>query len=114
MIALDKAQLLKGLLEGCILEIIAHKETYGYVITEDLNNYGFKDLNEGSVYPVLMRLEKKGYVDSDSRKSELGPRRKYFSINPLGMAYLKDFHALWGEVSSTVNVILKGGTRNEQ
>ena len=105
---MDKAQLLKGLLEGCILEIISRKETYGYAITEDLNTYGFRDLNEGSVYPVLMRLEKNGFVDCDSRKSELGPRRKYYTINAHGLAYLKDFHLLWRDISKTVNVILEG------
>ncbi len=110
---MDKAQLLKGLLEGCILEIISREETYGYVITEALNSYGFSDLNEGSVYPVLIRLEKKGYVASESRKSELGPRRKYFTINAKGIEYLTEFRKLWKDISRTVNVILEGGVSHE-
>lgn len=106
---MDKAQMLKGLLEGCILEIIAKEETYGYRITEALNAYGFNDLNEGSVYPVLSRLEKKGLVSTESRKSELGPRRKYFSINHKGHAFLEEFRYLWKDVSRTVDLIMKGG-----
>ncbi len=110
---MDKAQLLKGLLEGCILEVISQEETYGYAITEQLNEQGFSDLNEGSVYPVLIRLNKKGLVTSQSRKSELGPRRKYFQITDAGIEALSNFRKNWLEVSSTVNTILKGGGNDE-
>ena len=55
----DRAQLLKGILEGSILKIISQGETYGYEITNDLNKAGFIELSEGSVYLVLIRLEKK-------------------------------------------------------
>lgn len=110
---IDRAQLLKGLLEGCILKIIAHGETYGYQITSDLNSSGFIELNEGSVYPVLIRLEKKGLVVSETKKSSLGPRRKYFRMTPEGEAYLKSFAQLWDEISSVVNEILKGGAIHE-
>ncbi len=110
---MDKAQLLKGLLEGCILEVISQEETYGYAITEQLNEQGFTDLNEGSVYPVLIRLSKKGLVTSQSRKSELGPRRKYFQITDAGIEALSNFRNNWLEVSSTVNTILKGGGNDE-
>lgn len=110
---IDRAQLLKGLLEGCILKIIAQDETYGYQITSELNKSGFLDLNEGSVYPVLIRLEKKGLVDSEIKKSSLGPRRKYFKMTSEGEAYLKSFTQLWDEISSVVDGILKGGATHE-
>lgn len=54
----DKSQLLRGTLEGCILKIINDKETYGYEIAENLKLYGFKDISEGTIYPLLIRLEK--------------------------------------------------------
>lgn len=110
---MDKAQLLKGILEGCILQIISQEETYGYVITEALNTYGFNDLNEGTIYPVLIRLEKKGLVTSESRKSDLGPRRKYFNISSKGLEELESFRSLWEDISATVNTILKGGVIHE-
>ncbi|GAA0180137.1 PadR family transcriptional regulator [Clostridium sediminicola] len=110
---IDRAQLLKGLLEGCILKIIAQGETYGYQITSDLNNSGFYDLNEGSVYPVLIRLEKKGLVDTETKKSSLGPRRKYFKITLEGEKYLESFTEIWSEISHNVHNILKGGAINE-
>lgn len=107
---LDRSQMLKGLLEGCILAIISEEETYGYNITARLNTYGFTDLSEGSVYPVLIRLQKKGLVKSELRKSDVGPKRKYFMMTPPGQEYLKQFKVLWQEVSSTVQGIMEGGT----
>ena len=105
----DRAQLLKGLLEGCILEIISKGETYGYQLTEDLNRMGFDNLNEGSVYPVLMRLSKKGLVETEMKKSTLGPKRKYFQISEEGKEYLETFKTAWFDISSVVNTIMKGG-----
>lgn len=105
----DRAQLLKGLLEGCILEIIQRDETYGYKITSDLNQSGFIDLNEGSVYPVLIRLEKKGYIISESKKSPLGPKRKYFTITNGGRDFIESFKIMWSDISKVVDNIMKDG-----
>ncbi len=110
---IDKAQILKGLLDGCILKVVSDKESYGYKITEDLKHYGFKDLNEGSIYPVLVRLEKKGFVSSESKTSPLGPKRKYFVITEGGLDYLNSFNILWGQTSAIVNNIL-GGTSDDE
>lgn len=104
---INKAQMLKGLLDGCVLEIISREETYGYKITEALNDYGFKELNEGSVYPVLIRLEKKKFIRSESKKSPLGPKRKYFTITDDGKEYLLSFKDLWNDVQHTVNKIME-------
>ncbi|MCH4886114.1 PadR family transcriptional regulator [Acidaminobacter sp. JC074] len=107
---IDKAQILKGLLEGCILEVISRGESYGYQITEDLNNMGLPDLNEGSVYPVLIRLQKKGLLRSESKKSPLGPKRKYFNLTDSGHDYLKDFKEAWFDISNSVTSIMEGGS----
>ena len=53
------AQILKGLLEGCVLKLIEKDETYGYKICEDLALGGFENVGEGTVYPIVIRLEKK-------------------------------------------------------
>ncbi len=109
----DRAQILKGLLDGCILKIISQGETYGYRLTSDLNEYGFKELNEGSVYPSLIRLEKKGLVSAETKKSSIGPSRKYFRLTLQGEAYLHDFSKLWSEISTVVDQIMKGGINSE-
>ncbi len=106
---INRAQILKGLLEGCILEIISHGETYGYQITERLNQSGFTNVNEGSVYPVLIRLQKKDFVSSETKTSPLGPKRKYFTISDNGKDYLTSFKKEWKDVSGIVTDILKGG-----
>lgn len=56
-------EMLKGSLEGCVLEIISRHETYGYEITRRLNELGFIEVVEGTVYTILVRLEKKKLVN---------------------------------------------------
>ena len=70
------SQMLKGTLEGCILQIISRRETYGYEIAEPLMRYGFGKIAEGTIYPLLLRLERNGLVLTEYRPSELGPKRK--------------------------------------
>ena len=55
----DKSQLMRGTLEGCILQILSRETTYGYQIVTSLTEYGFEDIKEGTIYPLLVRLEKK-------------------------------------------------------
>ena len=54
---IDRSQLMRGTLEGCILKIISEDETYGYEIVSKLQEYGFYDAKEGTIYPLLVRLE---------------------------------------------------------
>ena len=51
----DKSQLMKGTLEGCILQILSETVTYGYEIVTTLEEFGFEDVKEGSIYPLLVR-----------------------------------------------------------
>ncbi|WP_142427459.1 PadR family transcriptional regulator [Enterococcus durans] len=89
-------ELLKGSLEGIVLQIIKNKqETYGYEITNELVATGFSEIVEGTVYTVLLRLEKKGLVMTEKRKSELGPARKFYQLNDKGDRYLEEFWEKW-------------------
>ena len=56
---MEDSQLLRGILEGCVLAVITRGETYGYEILAELEKGGFENLLEGTLYPVLTRLEKK-------------------------------------------------------
>lgn len=85
------SQMLKGILEGCILKVISRKETYGYEISEALRAYGFSDISEGTIYPLLLRLEKNGLIIADYRQSPVGPKRKYFSISSSGRKEIEQF-----------------------
>lgn len=102
------SQMLKGLLEGCILKIIATRETYGYELVEALNKGGFHHITEGSVYPILLRLEKKGIIHSKKKTSPHGPKRKYYYLTDLGFEELDDFLEGWQQVKSTVDFFIGG------
>jgi len=100
-----KTQLLKGILEPCILKIISRKEVYGYEITKILNDNGMESITLGTIYPLLSRLEKQNYITSHKIKSELGPDRKYYDITVSGLIYLNEFNADWVKLDNAVNKI---------
>lgn len=107
-------QMLKGTLEGCILKVISSKETYGYEISEKLKEYGFSDIAEGTIYPLLLRLEKNNFINAVYRKSPVGPKRKYFSITTQGIEELNAFLLSWQELSCAINNLFEqGGVENE-
>ena len=96
-------EMLKGVLEGCVLEIISHEETYGYEITRKLNALGFSDVVDGTVYTILVRLEKNKLVEITKKKSDMGPPRKFFTLNEAGREELEKFWAKWNFVSTRIN-----------
>ena len=96
-------EMLKGVLEGSVLEIISRGETYGYDITRRLNALGFTDVVDGTVYTILLRLEKNELVYIEKRSSDLGPPRKIFTLNDAGSYELKQFWRKWDFVSSRLN-----------
>lgn len=104
----NSSQLLKGILEGCILKIISKKETYGYELYNSLKLTGFDDLSEGTLYPLLIRLEKNGLLSAISRDSPFGPKRKYYSLTQLGEQELLEFCTSWDKISRSVNKVLEG------
>lgn len=96
-------EMLKGVLEGCVLDIINQQETYGYEITRRLNTLGFSDVVDGTVYTILVRLEKNKLVDIEKKPSDLGPPRKFFKLNEAGHEELRMFWERWEYVSSKMN-----------
>ncbi|WP_285874638.1 PadR family transcriptional regulator [Halalkalibacter oceani] len=95
--------MLKGVLEGCVLEIISRQETYGYEITRKLNALGFTDVVEGTVYTILVRLEKNKLVEVSKKASDMGPPRKFFVLNEAGREELQRFWKKWEFVSEKIN-----------
>ncbi len=103
---MDNAQLMKGILEGCVLGIISKGETYGYEILNELECFGFEELGEGTLYPIITRLDKGGLISCRKAKSPLGPIRKYYSITPLGTEKLEEFKARYKTITELTNKIL--------
>lgn len=106
--------MLKGTLESCILKVISYKETYGYEISQQLQEYGFSNISEGTIYPLLLRLEKNGLIMAKYRDSTLGPKRKYFSISEKGQEELTVFLSNWKELENSVNKLFNSGGQYEQ
>lgn len=88
-------EMLKGTLEGIVLANLSLRPAYGYEITAWLREQGFSEIAEGTVYALLVRIEKRGLVDVEKVPSEKGPPRKVYSLNAQGQAYLKEFWKTW-------------------
>lgn len=107
-----RSQLLKGVLEGCILAIIKQSPTYGYELSLKLHDFGLTNISEGSIYPILLRLQKEGLIEGHMQPSPSGPRRKYYHLTPTGHDALSNFSEHWENIKGPVDTIIKGG--NEQ
>ncbi|WP_106494816.1 PadR family transcriptional regulator [Lentibacillus sp. Marseille-P4043] len=106
-----RSQLLKGILEGCILSIIKQQPTYGYELSVRLQEFGLADVSEGSIYPILLRLQKEKLIEGVMKKSESGPKRKYYHLTPDGEQALIEFIHHWETIKHPVDQIIeKGGT----
>lgn len=103
----NKTQLLKGIYEGCILKIISTNDAYGYKIVTVLQEKGFSEVKEGTIYPLLLRLEKNGYIRSEFRISEIGPSRKYYRITDEGRKHLAEFEEAWLDVVHMVEFVFE-------
>lgn len=92
-------EMLKGILEGLVLEIISHGETYGYEITQQLRELGFHDVVEGTVYTITTRFEKNHLVEMEKKSSTIGPPRKFYRLNEAGQQKRKEFWENWDFIS---------------
>lgn len=109
LVASQRTQMLKGLLDPCLLAVIDGAETYGYEILSRLAAAGLADVAEGSVYPALTRLERAGYLQSRRQPGADGPPRKYYALTPLGRTSLAAWQRDWAELSASISSVLSGG-----
>ncbi|WP_119326725.1 PadR family transcriptional regulator [Companilactobacillus musae] len=103
---MNNSQLLKGVLEGCVLIVISDDEVYGYELVQKLNKLGFTNLIGGTVYPLLQKLEKRGDLTSQLKPSSEGPSRKYYSLTPQGKKQMDEFINQWHSLELVVNQII--------
>lgn len=102
----QRSQLLKGILEGCIMSIINQQPTYGYELSLKLQEFGLADVSEGSIYPILLRLQREGQIVGEMRNSDTGPRRKYYQLTDLGQESLEEFTRQWELLKIPVDNII--------
>lgn len=99
-----KSQILRGTLEYCILLMLNQKTCYGYEILQKLSAYTVIASTESTVYPLLRRLQKEGYLQSVWQDSAEGlPPRKYYSLTPDGIAYLQAMNGEWQNLLAAIS-----------
>ncbi len=104
----NRSQLLKGILDGCVLAVIEIEPVYGYELSQKLLNIGLADVSEGTIYPILLRLQKNGLIRGEMRPSDSGPNRKYYFLTEAGLEALETIKEEWKQISKPVNQLLIG------
>lgn len=100
------SQLLKGVLDLCILALLDDGPLYGYAVVDALAGKGLDLVAEGTVYPLLTRMEKTGTVTSYKAPSPEGPPRKYYRLTSLGEQELSKGTQQWNHLSDQVSALL--------
>ncbi len=100
------AQMRKGILELCVLNIVSKGEVYPSDIMQQLKA-GKLIIVEGTLYPLLSRLKNADLLSYTWKESQSGPPRKYFSITDTGEEFLGELKSNWVQLNDAVNQILK-------
>lgn len=95
----------------CLLALIAEEPSYGYEMVDKLEHRGLELVSEGSIYPLLSRLQKKGYIEGYFVESSGGPARKYYRIAEGGRSRLATWAKEWKRLSDGVEEVLNGAAR---
>ncbi|QKJ18370.1 PadR family transcriptional regulator [Microbacterium hominis] len=101
-------EMLKGVLEGIVLAVLARRPAYGYEITAWLRERGFRDIAEGTIYALLVRIEQRGLVDVEKVPSEKGPPRKVYTLNAQGEQSLGEFWRTWSFLADRLEELRRG------
>jgi PadR family transcriptional regulator PadR len=104
-------QFKKGVLELCVLALVAQRDRYGYELVERISQQ--IEIAEGTVYPLLRRLTQEGYFDTYLQESAEGPPRKYYRITQLGRSTLSELHREWQVFADGVNALLNEGSSHD-
>lgn len=104
-------QFKKGVLELCVLVLLNKKDCYGYELVQKISDQ--IDISEGTVYPLLRRLNKEGYFTTYLKESTEGPPRKYYRLTDKGKAYLNELLNEWDAFTKGVNELIKEGAKGE-
>ena len=98
-----RSQLLRGVLDICLLAVMGEGAAYGYEMTKRLRARGLSIVGEGSIYPLLGRLERDGLVETRRAASNGGPPRKYYSLSPEGERVLEAGKTEWQATRDAVD-----------
>jgi len=99
-------QLRKGVLEYCVLACLQRDRAYGLELATRLSRYQVLFASEGTLYPLLSRLRKQGWVETTWQESTSGPPRRYYELTPDGRAALDQFTRSWQPFRDDVDTVL--------
>ena len=102
------AQMRRGILEFCIVSLLADKEIYTAELINQLKAANLL-VTEGTLYPLLSRLQKSNLLKYRWQESTSGPPRKYYSLTESGHEYLVQLESAWQNITLSVKSIYKGG-----
>ncbi len=103
------AQVRKGVVELIVLAALAEGEAYGYQLLQRINRTETLSMTESTVYPLLARLTREGYLQVRASPSPSGPPRRYYRMTRLGRSRLREMTDHWRDVTGAVNKLLAGG-----
>ena len=100
----------QGTLDMLILQIVALEPAHGYAIAQRLQHRSRDtvQVNQGSLYPALHRLEQKGWLKAAWRQSETGRDAKFYAITRKGQKQLASVKESWQRLSTSVDIIFNG------
>lgn len=103
----DKSELFPGTLDMLILRVLNRGELHGWGITNKLEQLSKSALqvDEGSLYPSLYRMEGKGWIEAEWRMTENNRRAKYYSLTRTGRKQLEHEQALWDRMSAIITLV---------
>lgn len=93
----------------CLLSIIKEEASYGYEMVSKLRERGLDLASEGSIYPLLSRLQKQGIIEGYLVQSSEGPARKYYRMSDTGREVLEQWTDEWDNFRDSVDAVLDGG-----
>ena len=104
-----KSDLLQGTLDMLILKIVALGPIHGYGIAQRIRHISREVLQvqQGSLYPALHRLEKRGWLEAEWGEAETGREAKFYALTKVGRQQLESETANWGRLSEAVTSILR-------
>ena len=103
------SQLRRGVLEYCVLALLSRRERDGFDLVRALSQVEGMVTSEGTIYPLLSRLRRDGWVETSWAESEAGPPRRYYAITRDGRRALQGFAEDWGRFRDSVDKLMAGG-----
>jgi len=101
-----RSQMLRGVLDLCLLAVLDEGPAYGYEMTRRLRDRGLASVGEGSIYPLLGRLEREGMVETYRAASNGGPPRKYYRPSSAGRLALALGVSEWRVARDAIDAVL--------